>query len=84
MNRRKFLSFAATGCAAAMTGCSMNLANRDAFLTVEESLCLGCGECARVCDGDAIFIINNKAVIDPAKCVRCGKCVRVCPYDAIS
>jgi heterodisulfide reductase subunit A-like polyferredoxin len=84
MNRRTFLCTALGCCAAAMTGCSTNLANPDAFLTVEESLCLGCGECAKVCDGDAIMIINNKATINQAKCVRCGKCVRVCPHEAIS
>jgi ferredoxin len=84
MDRRTFLCMALGGCAAALTGCSTNLANPDAFLTVETSLCLGCGACTRVCNGDAILIINNKATIDPAKCVRCGKCVRVCPYEAIS
>ena len=84
MNRRHFICTALGGCAAALAGCSKNLSNPDAFLTVEEALCLGCGECAKVCNGDAIQIINNKASINPAKCVRCGKCVRVCPYDAIS
>jgi ferredoxin len=84
MNRRTFICMALGGCAATLGGCSKNLANPDAFLTVEASLCLGCGECARVCNGDAILIINHKANIDPAKCVHCGKCVKVCPYEAIS
>jgi ferredoxin len=84
MNRRNFLCTALGCCAAALAGCSKNLANPDAFLTVEPSLCIGCGNCARVCNGDAILIINNKATIDPAKCVQCGKCVRVCPNEAIS
>jgi ferredoxin len=84
MNRRTFLCTAIGGCAAALAGCSTNLGNPNAFLVVEESLCIGCGECAKVCNGDAIMIINNKASINPAKCVRCGKCVKVCPYEAIS
>ena len=54
-----------------------------AFLTVESTLCIGCGACTKVCKGDAILIVGNKAVIDPNKCIKCGKCVKVCPYDAI-
>ncbi|MBN2037978.1 MAG: 4Fe-4S binding protein [Chitinispirillaceae bacterium] len=84
MNRRSFLCMTLGSCAAALAGCSTNVANNEAFLTVEPGLCVGCGECVRVCDGDAIMIINNKAIIDPAKCKKCGKCVKVCPYDAIS
>ena len=84
MNRRSFICLALGGCAAALSGCSTNMANPDAYLTVEASHCMGCGECARVCNGDAITIVANKAIIDPAKCIRCGKCVKVCPYEAIS
>lgn len=64
------------------TGCNMQ-PSKGAFLNVEATLCLGCGACTKVCKGDAILIIGNKAVIDPSKCVQCGKCVKVCPYDAI-
>jgi ferredoxin len=56
---------------------------RGAFLIVEETLCIGCGACTKVCNANAITLINNKAVIDPTKCIQCGKCVKVCPYDAI-
>jgi electron transport complex protein RnfB len=69
-------------CAFAAIGCKTGPTN-GAFLTVFENKCYGCGECTRVCKADAIVIINNKAVIDPAKCVRCGKCVIACPIGAI-
>lgn len=84
MNRRSFLGNALGACAFCLAaGCSKNLSNPKAFLSVEESLCLGCGACVRVCKADAITVINNKAFIDAGKCVRCGNCVKVCPYDAI-
>ena len=57
--------------------------SKGAFLTVEETACIGCGACGKVCKYDAIAVIGNKAVIDPSKCQKCGRCVRVCPYDAI-
>jgi ferredoxin len=63
-------------------GCNV-APSKNAFLTVESSLCYGCGACTKVCQGDAIIIIGNKAVIDPNKCIQCGQCVKVCPNDAI-
>jgi ferredoxin len=74
---------AAFGCLAALAGCSKNQATANTMLTVEASLCKGCGQCAAVCKGDAITVMDNKATIDPARCIRCGNCVKVCPYDAI-
>ena len=64
------------------SGCD-SVPSKNAFLAVESTLCAGCGACTKVCKGDAILIVGNKAVIDPNKCIRCGNCVRVCPYDAI-
>ena len=54
-----------------------------ACLSVSQHRCVGCGECVKVCDADAITIISNKAVIDPSKCIECGQCIDACPYDAI-
>ena len=54
-----------------------------AYLNVSQGRCVGCGECVKVCDADAITIINNKAVIDVSKCIECGQCIDACPYDAI-
>jgi Na+-translocating ferredoxin:NAD+ oxidoreductase subunit B len=66
-------------------GCFQGCVNpsKESFLTVEETSCIGCGACVKVCKYDAITIIGNKAVIDPSKCQLCGRCVKVCPYDAI-
>lgn len=46
--------------------------------------CTGFGDCVRVCENDAIKIVNGVAVIDPHKCFACGKCVKVCPNHLIS
>jgi len=42
--------------------------------------CLGLGDCATVCDFDAI-VMNDDAlpVVDPEKCTACGDCVDICP-----
>ena len=45
--------------------------------------CLGFGSCQRVCDNDAIHILDGIAVIDPEKCGSCGKCASVCPMGLI-
>lgn len=52
--------------------------------------CQGYGSCERVCDFDAIHVLNGVAVVDKEKCKACGKCLTVCsrkviemvPYDA--
>ncbi|MDO4804383.1 MAG: RnfABCDGE type electron transport complex subunit B [Lachnospiraceae bacterium] len=46
--------------------------------------CLGFGECTKVCDFDAIHIVNGIAVVDRTKCVGCGRCAEVCPQHLIS
>lgn len=45
--------------------------------------CDGYGDCAAVCDNDAISIVNGIAVVDQSKCSACGKCVAVCPNHLI-
>ena len=54
-----------------------------AFLRVDDTQCVGCRECVKVCNADAIIIISDKAVIDLTKCIECLKCIEACPYDAI-
>ena len=40
--------------------------------------CIGCGECASVCDNNAHIMEKGKHIIDRNKCVGCGKCAEVC------
>jgi ferredoxin len=45
--------------------------------------CMGFGSCVKVCDQNAIRIINKKAVVDEDLCIACGKCLKACPHDLI-
>lgn len=45
--------------------------------------CLGLGDCAAVCDYDAICVEDGVAYIDREKCVACGKCAKICPKHVI-
>jgi RnfABCDGE-type electron transport complex B subunit len=45
--------------------------------------CLGFGDCAVVCEHDAIDIIDGLAVIRPDQCGACKECVTACPQNII-
>lgn len=45
--------------------------------------CMGYGSCVKVCQFDAIHIVDGVAVVDKEKCVACGKCVAQCPKHII-
>ena len=46
--------------------------------------CMGLGDCAAVCEHDAIKIQNGVAKIIPQLCKACGQCAAVCPNKLIS
>lgn len=50
---------------------------------LERSLCVGCGECARVCPAQAISMETGRPVIDREKCIRCFCCQELCPKGAM-
>ncbi len=45
--------------------------------------CIGCGMCQKVCESDAVHVVDNMAYIDPYKCTNCGKCAEKCPKKII-
>ena len=51
--------------------------------SVVQDLCIGCGQCIKICAHDAPVITDHKASINHKKCVGCGRCIGVCPKDAI-
>ena len=50
---------------------------------VKQKLCVGCGQCRKVCAHGAPIITDGKAVIDHDRCVGCGRCIAVCPKNAV-
>ncbi|MFW5855696.1 MAG: FAD-dependent oxidoreductase [Bacillota bacterium] len=52
---------------------------------VDESLCIGCGDCERVCAYKAIEVNpeTNKAEVNAVLCKGCGNCLGVCRPHAV-
>mgnify|MGYP000511528302 CR=1 FL=1 len=50
---------------------------------VKQKLCIGCGQCRKICAHGAPIITDGKAVIDHDRCVGCGRCIAVCPKNAV-
>ncbi|MBQ7294969.1 MAG: 4Fe-4S binding protein [Clostridia bacterium] len=48
-------------------------------LRCDESKCVSCGKCARVCKMN----VDPTKIPDSTECIRCGKCVSECPVDAL-
>ena len=45
--------------------------------------CVGGGTCVKVCDFDAIHLVDGIAIVDKEKCVACMKCIKTCPKHVI-
>ena len=51
---------------------------------IKREVCTGCGRCIQACHIEgAIFLVEEKAIIDPSKCISCDRCVEACPVGAI-
>jgi electron transport complex protein RnfB len=49
---------------------------------VDESLCIGCGDCVEYCQFGALSV-DPIAEVNKMRCVGCGLCVAVCPEQAL-
>jgi len=50
---------------------------------IDESRCVGCNKCGRVCPTDATYYDKKakKLVFDYDKCIGCGQCVNQCNFN---
>ena len=46
--------------------------------------CTFCGECAKICEFNAIAVLLDKVMVFPSLCHSCGGCFHVCPERAIT
>ncbi|MGH7584572.1 MAG: diguanylate cyclase, partial [Gemmatimonadales bacterium] len=55
-------------------------------LAVDQSRCVACLACLRVCPTDAIALPPEARVVEIVEenCIRCGECIPACPHDAIA
>ncbi len=51
---------------------------------VDKGKCSYCGECARVCEYNAIVVLKKEILVFPELCHGCGGCSLLCPENAIS
>jgi len=88
--------FLAGLCNCALPGCMAmrtTLAHRTPVMfrgeyvaTIDESACVGCGECVKICPFEAFRPHKRKAKarVDPLKCYGCGVCRAVCAKGALA
>jgi MinD superfamily P-loop ATPase len=50
---------------------------------VDESLCTGCGDCAKMCQYGAVARLGSKVLVFAELCHGCGGCALVCEAGAI-
>jgi len=60
------------------------LATSSFVSSVDQELCIGCGDCSEYCQFSAIAIDNGYAIVDQASCMGCGVCASHCDQDAIT
>lgn len=53
-------------------------------LYIEETNCIKCSKCKKICPVNAIYNTNDKAFnILKDKCVKCRLCISICPQKCI-
>jgi len=46
--------------------------------------CNGCGACVAVCPEGALYLVDDKAMVEASLCCGCEACVAACPMGAIA
>lgn len=55
-------------------------------VTVDQELCVGCGQCAASCPAQIITMVDGKASVtgDVSECLGCESCVIVCDAKGVT
>ncbi|WDP85377.1 MAG: DUF362 domain-containing protein [Desulfobacter sp.] len=51
---------------------------------IKRKTCIGCGECAAHCPGEAIYLEDKRAYINKDDCIGCAECIVRCPTQSIN
>lgn len=51
---------------------------------IDEQKCIACGQCAEVCQYNALAFVKSKVLIFGELCHGCGSCKLICPVGAIT
>ncbi len=57
-----------------------------AIVTIDETLCKGCGNCVEVCKDFTLHMEGKKAKVGPGSlfgCIGCGHCMAICTTGAV-
>lgn len=63
-------------------GCASVAGKQDqhgCHVQVNDTLCIGCGRCVKVCPQKALTLVNGKSHVNVERCVGCFECITVCP-----
>lgn len=56
----------------------------EAYIKVDNNLCIGCLACLRDCPQGEFRIKDGHVFVTSKRCIKCGHCFAVCPTGAIS